>query len=136
MKRFALLAAAAMLTTVLGCGGDGFMDITGKVTLDGKPLERGRIEFTPSSDSGGGPIEAADIIDGAYQARPMSGKKTVRISGGKLIGQHPFSPEPGAPMVDDIEELVGPEYNTNTTLQCDITSGQATYDFELKSSTP
>jgi hypothetical protein len=49
-------------------------------------------------------------------------------------GRHPFSEAPASPMVEDIESLVGPAYNTNSTLACAVSRGQAEYDFELKSS--
>ena len=113
---------------------DGLTAIHGTVTLDGAPLERGRIELEPSD--GKGPIAAAEIFEGQYEVRATPGKKTVRITGGKLIGQQPFSASPGSPMFDEIEPLVPACYNTKTTLKCDITRGQTAYDFELNSTTP
>jgi hypothetical protein len=131
MKRCLLLAASFMLLVVLGCGGNQPMAIHGTVTLDGRALERGRVEFEPAD--GKGPIAAAEIIDGKYEMKAMPGRKTIRITGGKVIGRHPFSEDPASPPVEDIQPLVGPSYNTDTTLAREIARGQAAYDFELKS---
>ncbi|MBN2024857.1 MAG: hypothetical protein JW809_18910 [Pirellulales bacterium] len=132
MKRFAAAMASALLLTALGCGGDGLTAIHGTVTVDGVPLERGDITFEPSD--GKGPIAAATITDGKYEAPVTTGQKTVRITGGKVIGKRRFTEHPDSPMIEDVKPLVPPCYNTNTTLRTEITSGQSTYDFELKSS--
>jgi len=134
MKRVVLLLASALLLTTLGCGGDGPTAIHGTVTLDGQPLQRGRIELEPSG--GQGPIAAAEIVEGLYKVRVMRGTKTVRITGGKIIGQHHFGNNPANPMVEDISSLVPACYNTETTLTCDITHSQTAYDFALTSSPP
>jgi len=134
MKRGTFVLASALLLTALGCGGNGLTAIHGTVTLDGQPLQRGRIELEPSGRPG--PIAAAEIVDGKYEVRVMRGTKTVRISGGKVIGQHHFAANPANPMVEDISSLVPTCYNTETTLTCEVARGQTTYDFHLKSSTP
>jgi hypothetical protein len=131
MKRHVSIAATVLLLAILGCGGSGLSAVHGTVTLDGKPLERGRIEFEPAD--GKGPLAAADIVDGRYEAPVMPGKKTVRITGGKVVGRHPFTEDPASPMVEDIKSLVPESYNARGTLECEVTRRQATYDFELKS---
>ncbi len=132
MKRFVSLLASALLLTALGCGGDKLATIHGTVTLDGALLEHGQIDFEPSD--GKGPTAAATIVDGRYEVRAMPGEKTVRITGGKVVGKHRITP--GAPLADKIEPLVPTCYNTKTTLKCDITRGQTAYNFELNPSTP
>ena len=90
------------------------------------------MHFEPAG--GKGPTAAATIIDGHYEVRVMPGKKSVRISGGKVVGKHRITP--GAPLVDKIQEMVPECYNSRTTLKCDIVRGQTAYDFALSSSTP
>jgi len=131
MKRQVLAGATVLLLFAMGCGGKGLTAIHGTVTLDGRPLERGRIEFEPAD--GKGPIAAAEIVDGRYDVPVMPGAKTIRITGGKVTGRHHFSQDPASPMVEDIQPLVPACYNTNTALRWDITRGQAVYDFELES---
>lgn len=130
MTRWILVVAVVLLATLPGCGPSGPTPVHGTIMLDGKPLERGRIEFEPAD--GKGPLAAAEITDGKYDLPVMPGKKVVRITGGKIIGRHPFSEDPNSPMVEDVQPLVGPAYNTNSTLNCDVSPGQDSYDFELK----
>lgn len=53
---------ALWVASAVGCGG-GKATVTGKVTIDGKPLPAGRISFVPSK---GGAGVGADIKDGQY----------------------------------------------------------------------
>jgi hypothetical protein len=133
MKFTAAAIVSAMLITTFGCGNSGPISIHGIVTVDGQPLERGKIDFQPAD--GKGPTAAAEIKEGKYECSAMPGTKTVRISGGKVAGQHPFTPgNPSSPMVEEIKSLVPSRYNTETTLSCEMLRGTSEYDFKLKSS--
>jgi hypothetical protein len=133
MKRFASLPILLLIVTMLGCGGHKLTAVQGTITVDGQPLERGQIEFEPVEGEQG-PLAAATITDGKYEVAVMPGRKLVRITGGKVIGQHHFTSDPRSPMVDDIESQTPACYNTESTLKREIVSGQSKYDFELKSS--
>lgn len=132
MKRYMLVFVSALLLVASGCADGKPTAIRGTVTLDGQPLERGRIEFRPREQTG--PIAAAEIVDGEYEGMAMEGKKTVVITGGKVVGQRPFTEAPGSPMIEDVRPLVGTEYNENSRLTCDITRSRTEYDFALESS--
>lgn len=68
-----LLAAAA------GCQ-PSTASVSGSVSYNGKPIERGAITFTPSD--GNGPAFGAMIEQGRYTvAKAYPGKRTVRITG-------------------------------------------------------
>ena len=73
------LARAGVLFALLGglasgCGGSGHR-ISGKVTLDGKPVPAGKIYFIPDTAKGNsGPTRYADIVDGAYDTGATGGK--------------------------------------------------------------
>jgi hypothetical protein len=126
------LLAAAFLLTVVGCGGNSPISISGLVTVDDQPLDRGKVDFEPAD--GKGTTAAAVIRDGRYQCMAMPGGKKIRITGGKVVGQHPFTPgNPASPMVEDIKSLVPARYNTETTLSCEIVRGTSSYDFKLQS---
>jgi hypothetical protein len=126
------LLAASCLAAVAGCGGNAPVSISGLVTVDDRPLDRGKIDFEPAD--GRGTTAAAVIRDGRYQCESMPGIKKVRITGGKVIGQRPFTPgNPASPMVEEIKSLVPARYNTETTLSCEIVRGTASYDFRLES---
>ena len=132
MRTIAGTLALTTLFTAFGCSPSGPISIHGTVTVDGQPLERGKIDFQPADDNG--PMAAAVIKAGKYECPVMPGTKTVRITGGKVVGQHPFTPgNPASPMVEDIKSQVPSCYNTETTLSCDVSYGTSVYDFKLKS---
>ena len=60
----ALALSLCLLTFSSGCGKGGKGNVSGEVTVAGKPLPIGTIVFTPSQ----GPAVAAEIIDGKYSA--------------------------------------------------------------------
>lgn len=65
--RAAALLAGMGLIFVLGCGDDTGLGkrypVSGKVTYDGKPVEKGRIDFVSTS---GGRAASGDIVNGEY----------------------------------------------------------------------
>src|SRR5690349_18217501 len=76
----------------VGCS-DGRVEISGQVTMAGKPLERGTISFLPLD--GKGNSAGAKIEDGTYQSKDvLPGKKRVEITAvgktGKRISAGPM----------------------------------------------
>ncbi|MBX9680945.1 MAG: hypothetical protein K2X38_19490 [Gemmataceae bacterium] len=133
MLRIHILAAASALcfsTFLTGCN-DGLprASISGKVTLDGKPLEQGLIAFAPldgKSGTGGGPIEK-----GVYKAEVPLGSFRVTISGTKTTGKKKVYDTPDSPMADVLEELVPPKYNRDSKLTQKIKGNQSDVHFDL-----
>ena len=68
--------------TVPGCNNDGTVKISGKVTVDGEPVESGSVAFAPAD--GKTSVEGAEIVNGEYNAKVPPGDKIVRIRGMKL----------------------------------------------------
>jgi hypothetical protein len=131
MKFFAIVLTCAALLAASGCGRSGPISIQGTVTVDGKPLERGKIDFLAVEDKG--PTAAAVIKDGKYECEAMPGKKNVRITGGKVVGQHRYTPDnPASPMVEEVKSLIPDRYNAETPLSCEIEYGKSLYDFPLQ----
>lgn len=62
-----LTLLAAPLATLLGCGGPYDASVSGDVTLDGQPLTRGTVSFTPTA--GGPPAYARIDGSGSYAVR-------------------------------------------------------------------
>ena len=77
------LLPSLVLLLVGGCGGSGLVDVRGKVTYDGQPVQRGTIAFFPSD--GKGPTTAALITNGRYMLKVPLGRKRVKIEGGKVV---------------------------------------------------
>lgn len=127
LKWFIPCVTAMML---FGCAGDKPVvtnPVTGKVTLDGKPLAVGQIIFDAAD--GTSPI-ILEIKDGAYEGKSPSGPKTVRITATKLVDM----PKNGmtGPLYDKkIEQNYLPDrYNSKSTLKADVTVGGAN-DFKF-----
>ena len=70
----------AMATVAVGCGGDDELPrqaVSGDVTLDGKPLEAGVIEFQPDASQAQGEFATAVgavIQDGSYRFPGSKGR--------------------------------------------------------------
>jgi hypothetical protein len=120
----------ALITCVAGCGrGGGSAAISGTVSYEGKPLEKGIINFVPAD--GKGPTAAATIADGKYSVKVAPGKKLVRIEGYKVTGEHPYS-RSNPRIVVDQKQILPPRYNTKSELTRDIASSDRTCDFALE----
>ncbi|MBL8808831.1 MAG: hypothetical protein JNM43_01530 [Planctomycetaceae bacterium] len=126
----------ALFSVVAGCGGsDGpeLADVTGTVTLDGKPLARASIRFVPEA-AGGSPSYGSTTEDGEYQLL-FSAEKS-----GAMIGRHRVEIEMLEPEFDQEGKIVGEKppvlpakYRNGTELSADVKSGSNTIPFQLSS---
>ena len=129
----------ATLPLLGGCGGSGDGvsrgAVKGKVTLDGEPLQEGRIMFEPTGGNQG-PVAGGSIEGGAYEIGVekgvVVGKNLVRINAIRKTGKKVKSIMSDE-MVDETEEAVPEKYNTNSTLEKDVQAGENVLDFELTS---
>ena len=155
MSRVLCLAAVCCLVclAVPGCGPGGpeLGTVTGKVTLDGKPVTNGLVTFTPEA-KGGASIGKTDA-NGQYELLYLDRK-------GALLGQHKItvttlqeaatttgmrsdSPEYAKQAASaanqsaynsaKVVEPIPARYNTNTELVKEVKSGSNVIDLELKS---
>lgn len=125
-----------------GCGGSSIQktSVSGKVTLNGEPIELGQITFTPSAEGGSNSSGAAsgEIKAGAYSISasegPMVGKHSVSITASRKTGQQVAAamPAPEGTMIDVTEDYIPYKYNFETTLTAELTSGENTKDFALE----
>jgi len=122
-----MLLLLAFLVPLVGCGDSGppTAEITGLVTFDGKPVEKGGIIFRPTD--GEAAARQGDIVDGKYTLEAPIGSMKVEITGQRDTG------------VDDgmggteWKQFIPEKYNTKTTLTADVSkSGEKVFDFELK----
>ena len=122
----------ALLVVVPGCGGPKFAAVSGRVTLNGKPLANATVSFQPIATEGSsnpGPGSAAKTdANGAYTLETSTGQS------GAVVGQHRViisalesqvgesdarPPRGGWPLADKVP----PRYNANTTLSFEVPSG-------------
>ena len=135
-KSFYLAAVICILVVaMIGCGGKKVdsIRVTGKVTIDGKPVEQGAIKFY--AEDGQTPGGGGTINDGTYVANVPPCKKKVLINGQKVVGTEKLYNTPDSPTRDKLEQTTPPIYNSKykSPLTADITKDTKEIDFELDS---
>jgi hypothetical protein len=133
-RRF--LLCAIVLPISLGCGHGGRMSVEGTVTLDGRPLEKGSIQFSPLPGTKG-PTAGGDIVNGKFNILPVggpfAGKFTVQINAVGLTGRKILDPRSNT-MVDEYAQCLPARYNSQSELQAEVTAnGPNRFDFALTS---
>lgn len=147
-KQAGRLAAAlsVMLLMLPGCGGVGDQpdlgQVSGTVTLDGKPLSNIVVVFQPDS---GRPARGRTDADGNYELT------YIRDTRGTKVGHNRVEIAPSEEEDDPIAEEADPDtlefkrpaksrkakiparYNTQSELEADVQPGENTFDFELTS---
>jgi hypothetical protein len=127
------LAVMLSLFVLVGCGGKP-ASVSGVVTLDGNPLERGMVGFAPT----GGGMRAAGFIqsDGSYTLR--TNRESGLNTGEYLVTV--VSREPGEENPQGGPPMPGPyitpkHYAISSTsgLQFNVEKGRNTIDIELSS---
>ena len=116
----------AIVLAASGCMADGLAEVSGKITVNGQPLNDGEIilESIDKKSSQAG----AKISEGTFTIRTTPGSKIVRI----LSSRQTSKPDPVMGSAAR-ESALGPEYNTNSTLRATIKRGKQTgLDFEVK----
>lgn len=135
---FACLALPLILV-VAGCGSDGpeLADVTGTVTLDGKPVPGAVLTFIPTSGST------------SYGKTDASGKYTLMFTDtkyGAMIGSYKVEIEVKRIPPDEIAEMkaegqqvatefvtIPKKYRADGALTAEVKSGENTIDFKLDS---
>ncbi|MDR1960341.1 MAG: hypothetical protein LBQ54_15120 [Planctomycetaceae bacterium] len=131
---FVLFVLAALVMT--GCGPETVrtVKVSGNVTLDGKPVDRGAIQFIEAD--GSRPTGGGVITNGTYTADVPPGKKKVLVFGLKVTGQEPlYLGDPNSPMRDKTEPMTPGGYNVAelTPLEAEIPSETKDLNFDLSS---
>ncbi|MCC7084014.1 MAG: hypothetical protein IT427_03280 [Pirellulales bacterium] len=128
------LAASASLSAV-GCGNGNRAAVSGTVTLDGKPLQQGVINFLLAD--GKGPSAGGTITDGQYEISAtkgvMVGSNRVSISSVQPTGRKIQSL---GRVDEEYAEAVPTRYNQQTTLLHEIQPGQNVLNFDLQGRIP
>jgi len=128
------LLLALFLLSLIGCGGSGLVPVTGKVTLDGKPLTSGNVAFHPSGTT---PAAYGTIqSDGTYVALTGTGKGMM--PGAYRITVEAFGeiPKTGFQEAETVPPSLVPEkYRVPTTsgLEYTVPADGGTFDVEMKS---
>jgi hypothetical protein len=121
------------LFIIAGCSqGPPTGDVSGMVTLDGKPVKDGAISFTPTDGQTAG--AGSRIVDGKYSAQHVPVNKfRVEITAPKYIP----GADKGDPTTADVNvmppSLIPARYNTQSKLTLQVNEGANQHDFPLES---
>ena len=142
-QNIVLVVLCLPVPLLVGCGRGNSLDrqaVSGQVTLDSKPLDRGSIQFCPELAQGG--IFAGTlIVDGKYDVPGDKGlppgKYKVRISAAQP-DTPPTSPKSQSGFATSspppLRERLPAHYNANTTLTVEVKAGGGNvFDFALTS---
>lgn len=131
MKIFSVQCLAiVMLPIVIGCGSG--MSLHGTVAVDGTPIEKGVISFTPL-ESGAGAAVAADIIDGSFVAKNVPpGKTLVQFSATRATGKTVTTGDAAEGSThDELVNLIPVNYRQG--IQITLVAHEETHNFDLAS---
>jgi hypothetical protein len=121
----------ALLLSAAGCGEPVIATVTGNITLDGQPLNEGLIRFV-AADAQSASADA-NIKNGRYTAQVPAGEKRVEITAPKVIGKKKMYNTPDSPEVDEVEELLPPQFNVQTKLKATVKAGENQASFQVTS---
>ena len=122
-----------ILSMVLGCGHGGLerVDVSGEVTFGGQPVRDGQIRFLPKPGTNA-PVTIEPITEGRYSTATSSGVPvgSYRV---EIRAYDPSVPAPSGPGMPPRRQLLPTKYNTQSTLEMVVESGQGplNQDFEL-----
>jgi len=136
-----LLAGFGLCVLALsGCGQSSWdverTVVSGKVTFNGEPIQKGQIRFVPEGQTEG-PVTIGQIEKGQYtidaEGGVPVGTHRIEITAYREAERNPNEPEeiPGVEGTPE-EQFIPEKYNNLTELKATIESGgPATKDFEL-----
>jgi len=119
-----LIGCLCFAPWLTGCGGDSDLaDVRGVVTLDGQPLPKAFVSFTPQG-SGGTVTFGKTAEDGSYRMFFTDDEP------GAYIGSNLVSISTGDVTV---KEVVPTAYNSQSELLADVVAGKNEFNYDLKS---
>lgn len=127
---FGFLSSIAIFSCFVGCGPESNVaKISGKISVGGKPAEKGSISFVPVS--GIGPTAGTEIKDGKYTSEAAIGECKVEVRIPKVVGKKKLYDTPDSPEQEIMEEVLPAKFNEATELRVEIKKGENTKDFDL-----
>ncbi len=129
------------LVALQGCSGGGvaYAPVSGKVTMDGKPLAKVNVVFVPlakpGSDVAGDTAGGVTDENGQYTLKTFTAGGTMKE--GAQVGKHKvrisLQETRGEGDRSITTEKIPKRYNQDTELTAEVTAGNNQKDFELKS---
>jgi|KBSSwiStaDraftv2_1062776.scaffolds.fasta_scaffold1411791_1 hypothetical protein len=125
-----------------GCAADEYralnlVDVSGTVTLDGKPLAGAKVSFFGEDKRDAIGVTDANgrytLMYDSKKAGATQGPKVVRITQAD-VNVEGANPDPPTSGEGAVKEPIPARYNRNSELKADVTPSSKTFDFPLKSS--
>jgi|APSaa5957512622_1039677.scaffolds.fasta_scaffold304604_1 hypothetical protein len=134
-----MVLAAGIFLLLGGCSDSNFGEVTGTVTIDGKPCPAGiEIMFEPQIE-GGSVSQGVTGEGGTYEMHYTRDQKGVMVGKSLVRLQIPmgFDPQSGQSMTDG-EELgkivIPPEFGSDSTFEVEVKSGEQVIDIPVTTS--
>jgi hypothetical protein len=132
-----LVCGLAPLASFVGCSREnplGRKALSGRVTLDGAPLDQGNIEFHPTFE--GGVQSGGQITGGHYSIKAHEGviPGTYRVAISDFVPTPPLPPGhmPGDPLPPSPKPKVPPEWNSKSQHTVEVKpGGPFKFDFDV-----
>lgn len=133
-----ITASITLFAAVVGCGGDGLnlADVSGQVTLDGKPVPNATVVYTPQAE-GGSPSYGTTDPEGNYNLMFSRDREGVLIGSHSVqVTTEKMDPSDVAALKAEGEEApefvrVPPKYAAKGELVREVEPGKNTINLEL-----
>lgn len=127
------LAAVMALVVVVSCGPAGYRiaEVTGRVTMDGKPVEGLLIRFVPEDIKADAPVTTRPPV--AYGQTDADGRYRAFRTGDKLFGAATGRHRVWITPAEGGGGQVPAKYRGENTLSYDVQPGANTFDIDLTS---
>jgi hypothetical protein len=121
-----LTCLAILIPLVGGCKSrPSTIGLEGEITFDGRAIEAGSLELTPT-DGTEGPSAGATIVNGRYAVPARwgvspNGVYLVRVTALRKTGRtEPNRSLQGGPPIETLENFIPPRYNSESTVKLKI----------------
>jgi hypothetical protein len=133
LQNISWAVALAVIGAVGGCSqGPPVGIVSGEATLDGKPIPKGHIEFSPID--GQGQTGGVMIQDGKFSGPVPVANMRVKIHSPKPSGKkYKAYDTPESPWEEDVVEGLPAKYNEKSDMTLDVKRGKQEVKYELKS---
>jgi hypothetical protein len=138
--RTAAILVLSLLLPAVGCYKSPVQNrgsISGEVKLNGQPISQGSILLTPLEGTQG-TASGGEIKSGRYElplaAGAAIGWNRVELRAARKTGrlvQKPMARK--GVLIDEVVEMVPPQFNSASTLKVEVKPGNNTADFEITS---
>jgi hypothetical protein len=116
---------------LVGCNRNNQVEISGTVTMEGKPVQGGSVAF--SAIDGSSPVEGAVITNGAYRAKVTAGEKIVKVIGTKNVLSSVYDEVSQKTYTNEVQTTItSSKYSANDSpLRITIQKSGEVHDFDV-----